>query len=160
MGSTRNCIVINNGVFEAVSFELIEGKPLNHILLQPDGTTYTNRYLCIDTEILFSWEDEISTGFHSMYKVKYKNELLFSTYHPKIPVVLDVLNKYKNMSIEESNGLLKEKQQEEKSILELEIEKLKEEKQNLIDESKKYRDLVDKGTELLSIIKDLDAKQM
>jgi len=48
------CIVSNKNRFEAVYYEPKE-RPLNCVLEMPDGTTWNNYYLLINSGVIVSW---------------------------------------------------------------------------------------------------------
>lgn len=70
----------------------------------------------------------------------------------KIQVVIDALNKYKNISDEELEKLYQKALKEEKSDLEIEIKKLREEKKKLSQYNKNIKEVESKLDELKELL--------
>jgi hypothetical protein len=91
-------IVVKNNKFEA---EYYEGnkRPLNCILVSPDGGTWRNDYLLINKEVNISWSDHYNPKRFKALTITYKGIVLFEKGGVSNPqFFLDVLNKYKSMS--------------------------------------------------------------
>lgn len=153
MASLKNFIVVNNDKFEVVE---LEKAPSSVVLTEPDNGTWTNHYILINNEVIVSWQDYYNDPRWKYLEVTYKKTILLKLNGvKKIQIVIDALNKYKNISKEELETEYENAQKEEKSALELEIESLKEEKQKAIEDAKTYTEILKKGSELFDLLKKL-----
>ena len=122
------CIVNNDNKFEAVYYD-DHNCPLNMVLIMPDGKTWENEYLLINTDVYISWQDYFNYKGYMVLKATYKNKVIFEKQKiSNIQIVIDTLNRFNNISLNELEKLLTKTQEKEKSDLELSIEKLKKEK--------------------------------
>ena len=126
------CIVNNDNKFEAVYYD-DHNCPLNMVLIMPDGKTWENEYLLINTDVYISWQDYFNYKGYMVLKATYKNKVIFEKQKiSNIQIVIDTLNRFNNISLNELEKLLTKTQEKEKSDLELSIEKLKKEKPSKI----------------------------
>jgi hypothetical protein len=153
----KACIVINENKFEAVYYEG-NNPPLNCILIAPDGTTWNNDYLLINTNISVSWKDYYSPRRYKVLKLSYNGAVLFEKNTINKPqLVLDVLNKYCSMSQSQLEALSVESQEKEKTDLEISIEELKTERANLEEQIKIYKEIQTKKEEIKELLSKLDS---
>lgn len=158
MPTLKNFIILNNDKFEVVE---LQQTPLNVVLTEPDNSTWTNHYILINNQVIVSWQDYYNDSRYKYLEVKYrKTTLLKMNGVKKAQIVIDALNKYKNISKAELETEYENAQKEEKSALELEIEELKEEKQKAIEEAKIYTDILKKGSELFTLLRELDSNKL
>lgn len=151
------CIVSNNGKFEAVKYAptLL---PLNCVLVVPDGKTWKNEYLLVNTNVKVSWQDYYPYAGYRVLKIHYKNFVLFSEEKVANPqVVIDILNKYNSISKEELETMLVETQERVKTSLEQSIEDLVKEKGILEAEIKIYKEIQTKKAEIKELLAKLDS---
>ncbi len=149
-------IVINENKFEAVYYEG-NNPPLNCILIAPDGSTWSNDYLLINTNIAISWKDYYSPRRYKVLKLTYNGVVLFEKSNVTKPqLVLDVLNKYNSMSQSQLEALSFESQEKEKTVVEINIEELKAEKANLEDQIKIYKEIQTKKDEIKVLLDKLN----
>lgn len=152
----KACIVIKDNKFEAVYYEG-NNPPLNCILLSPDGTTWSNDYLLINTNISVSWKDYYSPRRYKVLKLSYNGTVLFEKSSITKPqLVLDVLNKYNSLTQNQLEELSFESKEKEKTALELEIEALKAEKVKLEEQIKIYKAIQTKKEEIKELLAKLD----
>ena len=131
------CIVNNDNKFEAVYYD-DHNCPLNMVLIMPDGKTWENEYLLINTDVYISWQDYFNYKGYMVLKATYKNKVIFEKQKiSNIQIVIDTLNRFNNISLNELEKLLTKTQEKEKSDLELSIEKLKSEK-NILQKPTKF----------------------
>lgn len=149
-------IVINENKFEAVYYEG-DNPPLNCILISPDGGTWNNDYLLINTDIAVSWKDYYSPRRYKVLTITYNGVVLFEKNSVNKPqLVLDVLNKYNAMSQIQLEALTVESQEKEKTELEISIEELKAEKANLENQIKIYKEIQTKKDEIKVLLNKLN----
>lgn len=150
------CIVVKNNQFEAVYYEG-NNRPLNCILVAPDGTTWRNEYHLINTGLDVSWKDHYNPRLYKVLTVTYDGTLLFEKRTVSNPqLVIDVLNKYKDMSPSQLEALALESQEKEKTALEICIEELKAEKDKLEKQIKIYRQIRAKKEEIKQLLNQLE----
>ena len=150
------CIVSNDNKFEAVNYTPTL-KPLNCILTVPNGRTWRNAYLLINTGIKVYWEDYYNK-YNDVLKVMYEDFILFEMRNITAPqIVIDVLNKYNSISKSDLEELLKESQEKQKTALEINIEELKTEKANLEEQIKIYKEIQIKKDEIKELLSKLDS---
>jgi hypothetical protein len=105
------CIVINNeNKYEAIYYEG-NNRPLNCILVTPDGTTWRNNYLLINSSVEVSWKDYFNPRRYKVLTVAFNGVVLFEkeTVHSH-QLVIDVLNKYNDMIPSQLETLVLESQ--------------------------------------------------
>ncbi len=150
-------IVVENGAFKVIE---AEKAPLNLVLKEPNSTWSNNDYVLVENGIQISWLDYYNDSRWKCLNVKYKGvQLQEINAIRKIQIVIDALNRFKNISEEELDRLYENALNTKKSELEIEVEKLKEEKKKLIEGAKTFTEFVKKGNELLSLMKDLDEEE-
>jgi hypothetical protein len=102
------CIVNNDNKFEAVYYD-DHNCPLNMVLIMPDGKTWENEYLLINTDVYISWQDYFNYKGYMVLKATYKNKVIFEKQKiSNIQNVIDTLNRFNNISLNELEKLLKE----------------------------------------------------
>lgn len=150
-------IVKKGNEFEAIEYTG-NNRPLNLVLEAPEnGAINTNDFLLIDSGVTISWNNYYGTPKWRIIEVRYKNTLIFEKNGIRnIQVVIDLLNKYMNVSKSELEELLKDAQEKEKTALEITIEELKVEKANLESQIKIYKEIQTKKEEIKSLIDKLD----
>ena len=149
-------IVKTENGFEAKEYN--EKPPLNYVLVVPENNAInTNNFLLVESDVTVSWNNYYGTSNWRMVQVYYKSNLLFERNGVQnIQVVIDILNKFKNISNEELNEILQDAQEKEKSALELEIEELKTEKVQLEEQMKIYKTIQTKNEEIKELLAKLD----
>ena len=148
--------MITNNKFEAVYYEG-NNRPLNCILVTPDGSTSRNDYLLINSRVEVSWKDHFNPRRYKVLTVAFNGVVLFEkgtvNNHQ---LVIDVLNKYNDMIPSQLEILALESQEKEKTELELAIEDLKSEKASLQEQIKIYKEIQTKKEEIKSLLEKLD----
>ena len=149
------CIVIKDKKFEAVYYEG-NTRPLNCVLVAPDGTTWRNDYLLINTGIEVSWKDHYNPKRYKVLTVALNGVVLFEKVGVSNPqLVIDVLNKYNDMSPTQLEALAMESQEKEKTAIEIAIEELKAEKTTLEEQVKIYKAIQTKKEEIKALLEKL-----
>lgn len=93
------CIVNNDNKFEAVYYD-DHNCPLNMVLIMPDGKTWENEYLLINTDVYISWQDYFNYKGYMVLKATYKNKVIFEKQKiSNIQIVIDTLNRFNNISL-------------------------------------------------------------
>ena len=144
---------------ENSSFKIVESEkePLNVALKEPENTWSNNEFIIAENGIRISWLDDYYRRFWRCIKVKYKGiELQKIKSVRKLQTAIDILNKYKSISEKELETLYQKVLKQEKSKLEKAVEKLKTEKQKITEEAETYIEILEKGREILSLIKGLE----
>ena len=150
------CIVNNDNKFEAVYYD-DHNCPLNMILIMPDGKTWENEYLLINTDVYISWQDYFNYKGYMVLKATYKNKVIFEKQKiSNIQIVIDTLNRFNNISLNELEKLLAKTQEKEKSDLELSIEKLKKEKNILQKQINICKEIQNKKNEIIKLLNEFD----
>ena len=150
------CIVNNDNKFEAVYYD-DHNCPLNMILIMPDGKTWENEYLLINTDVYISWQDYFNYKGYMVLKATYKNKVIFEKQKiSNIQIVIDTLNRFNNISLNELEKLLTKTQEKEKSDLELSIEKLKSEKNILQKQLNICKEIHNKKNEIIKLLNEFD----
>lgn len=150
------CIVSNGNKFEAINY-IPSLKPLNCILIVPNGSTWKNDYFLLDNEITVSWQDYYNYKGFRVLKVIYKGATLLEKHNvTNTQLVIDVLNKYSTISKNVLEVLLKQFQEKEKTSLEITIEELKAEKAKLEEQIKIYQEIQAKKDEIKELMAKLD----
>ena len=150
------CIVYNDNKFEAVYYD-DHNCPLNMILIMPDGKTWENEYLLINTDVYISWQDYFNYKGYMVLKATYKNKVIFEKQKiSNIQIVIDTLNRFNNISLNELEKLLTKTQEKEKSDLELSIEKLKKEKNILQKQINICKEIQNKKNEIIKLLNEFD----
>lgn len=150
------CIVNNDNKFEAVYYD-DHNCPLNMILIMPDGKTWENEYLLINTDVYISWQDYFNYKGYMVLKATYKNKVIFERQKiSNIQIVIDTLNRFNNISLNELEKLLTKTQEKEKSDLELSIEKLKSEKNILQKQINICKEIQNKKNEIIKLLNEFD----
>ena len=150
------CIVNNDNKFEAVYYD-DHNCPLNMILIMPDGKTWENEYLLINTDVYISWQDYFNYKGYMVLKATYKNKVIFEKQKiSNIQIVIDTLNRFNNISLNELEKLLTKTQEKEKSDLELSIEKLKLEKNILQKQINICKEIQNKKNEIIKLLNEFD----
>lgn len=150
------CIVNNDNKFEAVYYD-DHNCPLNMILIMPDGKTWENEYLLINTDVYISWHDYFNYKGYMVLKATYKNKVIFEKQKiSNIQIVIDTLNRFNNISLNELEKLLTKTQEKEKSDLELSIEKLKKEKNILQKQINICKEIQNKKNEIIKLLNEFD----
>jgi hypothetical protein len=150
------CIVNNDNKFEAVYYD-DHNCPLNMVLIMPDGKTWENEYLLINTDVYISWQDYFNYKGYMVLKATYKNKVIFEKQKiSNIQIVIDTLNRFNNISLNELEKLLKKTQEKEKSDLELSIEKLKSEKNILQKQINICKEIQNKKNEIIKLLNEFD----
>ena len=150
------CIVNNDNKFEAVYYD-DHNCPLNMVLIMPDGKTWENEYLLINTDVYISWHDYFNYKGYMVLKATYKNKVIFEKQKiSNIQIVIDTLNRFNNISLNELEKLLTKTQEKEKSDLELSIEKLKKEKNILQKQINICKEIQNKKNEIIKLLNDFD----
>ena len=99
------CIVNNDNKFEAVYYD-DHNCPLNMVLIMPDGKTWENEYLLINTDVYISWQDYFNYKGYMVLKATYKNKVIFEKQKiSNIQIVIDTLNRFNNISLNELEKL-------------------------------------------------------
>lgn len=150
-------IVKKENEFEAIKYTA-HTRPLNLVLEVPEnGAINTNNFFLVETGVTVSWNNYYGTPKWRIVEVQYKNTLLFEKNGVKnVQVVIDLLNKYKNISKSELEVLLLESQEKEKTALEITIEELKVEKVKLEEQIKIYKEIQTKKNEIKELLSKLD----
>ena len=153
----ETCIVKKGNDFEAMQY-IASQRPLNLVLEAPEnGAINTNNFFLVDSGVTVSWNNYYGTPKWRMVEVRYKNTLLFEKNGVKnVQLVIDLLNKYKNISESELEVLLQESQEKEKTNLEIAIEELKTEKANLENQIKIYKEIQTKKEEIKALLDKLN----
>ena len=150
------CIVNNDNKFEAVYYD-DHNCPLNMVLIMPDGKTWENEYLLINTDVYISWQDYFNYKGYMVLKATYKNKVIFEKQKiSNIQIVIDTLNRFNNISLNELEKLLTKTQEKEKSDLELSIEKLKTEKNILQKQINICKEIQNKKNEIIKLLNEFD----
>ncbi len=150
------CIVNNDNKFEAVYYD-DHNCPLNMVLIMPDGKTWENEYLLINTDVYISWQDYFNYKGYMVLKATYKNKVIFEKQKiSNIQIVIDTLNRFNNISLNELEKLLIKTQEKEKSDLELSIEKLKSEKNILQKQINICKEIQNKKNEIIKLLNEFD----
>lgn len=150
------CIVANDNKYEAVYYETKE-LPLNCILEIPDGRTWNNDFFIFNTGVTVSWQDYYNSTGYKMLKATYKKQVLFEQNKvSKVQIVIDVLNKFSNMTKSELEKLLQESQEKKKTELEITIEELKAQKVELEEQMKIYKEIQTKKDEIKELLAKLE----
>ena len=150
------CIVNNDNKFEAVYYD-DHNCPLNMVLIMPDGKTWKNEYLLINTDVYISWQDYFNYKGYMVLKATYKNKVIFEKHKiSNIQIVIDTLNRFNNISLNELEKLLNKTQEKEKSDLELSIEKLKTEKNILQKQINICKEIQNKKNEIIKLLNEFD----
>lgn len=150
------CIVNNDNKFEAVYYD-DHNCPLNMVLIMPDGKTWENEYLLINTDVYISWQDYFNYKGYMVLKATYKNKVIFEKQKiSNIQIVIDTLNRFNNISLNELEKLLTKTQEKEKSDLELSIEKLKLEKNILQKQINICKEIQNKKNEIIKLLNEFD----
>lgn len=150
------CIVNNDNKFEAVYYD-DHNCPLNMVLIMPDGKTWENEYLLINTDVYISWQDYFNYKGYMVLKATYKNKVIFEKQKiSNIQIVIDTLNRFNNISLNELEKLLTKTQEKEKSDLELSIEKLKSEKNILQKQINICKEIQNKKNEIIKLLNEFD----
>jgi len=150
------CIVNNDNKFEAVYYD-DHNCPLNMVLIMPDGKTWKNEYLLINTDVYISWQDYFNYKGYMVLKATYKNKVIFEKQKiSNIQIVIDTLNRFNNISLNELEKLLIKTQEKEKSDLELSIEKLKSEKNILQKQINICKEIQNKKNEIIKLLNEFD----
>ena len=150
------CIVNNDNKFEAVYYD-DHNCPLNMVLIMPDGKTWENEYLLINTDVYISWQDYFNYKGYMVLKATYKNKVIFEKQKiSNIQIVIDTLNRFNNISLNELEKLLNKTQEKEKSDLELSIEKLKSKKNILQKQINICKEIQNKKNEIIKLLNEFD----
>ena len=150
------CIVNNDNKFEAVYYD-DHNCPLNMVLIMPDGKTWKNEYLLINTDVYISWQDYFNYKGYMVLKATYKNKVIFEKQKiSNIQIVIDTLNRFNNISLNELEKLLIKTQEKEKSDLELSIEKLKSEKNILQKQINICKEIQNKKNKIIKLLNEFD----
>ena len=150
------CIVNNDNKFEAVYYD-DHNCPLNMVLIMPDGKTWENEYLLINTDVYISWQDYFNYKGYMVLKATYKNKVIFEKQKiSNIQIVIDTLNRFNNISLNELEKLLTKTQEKEKNDLELSIEKLKSEKNILQKQLNICKEIHNKKNEIIKLLNEFD----
>lgn len=132
-------------------------QPLFNLVLEvPDNKAInSNQFFIVATGVTVSWNNYYGTSRWRIIEVLYKDVIVFEKNAVKnIQVVIDVLDKFSNISENELNHLFQESIVKEKSTLEKEIEELRIEKDQLEKKVDIYKEIKIKAEEF----KDLLAK--
>lgn len=149
------CIVNNNGKFEAVNCNP-NSRPLNCVLVIPDGKTWKNEYLLVKTNVIISWQDYYNYAGYRVLKAHYKGRQLFYAHNISNPqVVIDALERFNSISNEELEGLYNDALDKQKTALELKIEELTKEKATLEEQMKIYKEIQTKKEEIKALLEKL-----
>lgn len=158
----ENCIVVNDDKFVITTFYVkIDDKgnvrrllPLNLVLVEPDGRTWSqNHYTLVNHNIQVSWLDYYQQSKWKCLTFTYKRvKLLEINAVPKLQVVVDALNRFKNISDKELEALYEKGLNQEKSDLEKEIEALRAEKKKLEDYKTAFYQVDSKIEELKDLL--------
>ena len=90
-------------------------------------------------------------------KATYKNKVIFEKHKiSNIQIVIDTLNRFNNISLNELEKLLTKTQEKEKSDLELSIEKLKLEKNILQKQINICKEIHNKKNEIIKLLNEFD----
>jgi hypothetical protein len=154
----ETCVVKKGNNFEAVQY-FAGQRPLNLVLEAPEnGAINTNNFFLVESGVTVSWNNYYGSPKWRIVEVRYKNTLLFEKNGVKnVQVVIDLLNKYKNISESELEVLLLESQEKEKTALEITIEELKAEKARLGEQIKIYKEIQTKKDEIKDLLSKLDS---
>ena len=147
-------------VVENNSFKIIESEnpPLSFALVEPYNNYNGNTYVLVNNGVVINWNDsEWGNGNWKCLKVFYKKTKLFELNAvTNIQIVVDALNKFKNISEVELKRIYEKSLTEEKSVLEVEVENLKIEKTKTKKETKKYNDLIEQMKKIVQNIIELE----
>ena len=144
--------------FEAVQYESYK-TPSSFVfkVLEGNESHSANHFFMVETGITVSWNNYLSTSKKFILDVKYENTILFEKSGERnVQVVLDILNKFKNISKEELNELLQQAQEKQKTELELAIESLEKEKASLETQIKIYKEIQTKKEEIKELLSKLE----
>lgn len=161
MEKFNNCIVVNKGEFEISTYRIYTDKrgfinrelPKNLVLIEPEKTWSNNDYSIVNNGVSLTWLDYYNDSRWKFLTVTYKGtKLLEINAVRKIQIVLDALNRFKNISHEELDKVYQRALKEEKSELEKEVEKLKEEKKIFLEYHKNINEVESKMDELKELL--------
>jgi hypothetical protein len=153
----ETCIVKKGNDFEAMLYNANQ-RPLNLVLAVPDGKTWNNDYLLINTDVKVSWQDYYNYQGYKVLQVWHRGVLLFEKDKvSNFQIVIDTLNKFNTISKSELKVLLQESQEKEKTALEITIEEFKAEKANLKEQIKIYKEIQTKKDEIKELLSKLDS---
>ena len=158
MERLNNCITVNNkGEFEISTYKIYttdkgftrSDLPQNLVLEVPEKKWSNNDYTLVNNGVKVLWLDYYNSHRWKCLTVLYKNtKLLEINAVRKIQNVVDVLNRFKDISYDELDMIYQRALKEEKSELIEEVESLKEEKKKLSDHHNYFTKIESKIEEL------------
>ena len=151
----KKYILVENNSFKVIESE---NQPMNYALVEPNKTYNNNSYVLINNGVQVFWLDEYKwNGKYKCLTVIYKKAKLFEKNAvTNIQTVVDALNKYNNISEDELKRIHDKALREEKSELEVEVEKLRIEKTKAKEQTKKYSQLIAQMKRLVQNISELE----
>jgi len=154
----KKYIVVENNSFKVIESE---NPPLNFVLVEPYKNSNGDNYVLVNNGVIISWVfNEWGNGNWKCLKVFYKKTKLFELNAVQnIQIVLDALNKFKNIGEDELKRIYEKSLTEEKSVLEVEIENLKIEKTKAKQETKKYNDLIEQIKKIVQNVIELEEEE-
>ncbi|MFC5193755.1 hypothetical protein ACFPH8_00300 [Bizionia hallyeonensis] len=118
---------------------------------------YTSqRYILTNFNILVIWSKLYSDLEDNTFQIIYKDVVLVSIIITQLQNIADYLNKFNTISKEELNKLYAAAQLNEKTELDLEIEKLKETKKELHEKMELFLEIESKAKELSELVEKLE----
>lgn len=125
--------------------------------MEPDKTYSNNDYSIVNNGVNISWLNYYNDNRWKCLTVNYRRtKLIEINAVRKIQIVIDALNRFKDISDEELEILYNKALKEQKSDLEIEVEQLKAVKIKAKDEAKKYIEIVEKVKEVFALINNLN----
>jgi len=129
-------------------------------IAQPSSVFYesqyrSQRYVLSNFNIVLTWSKLQGLNYND-FKISYKDVILVSANVTRVQNIADYLNKFNAISKEELNELYDEAILNEKSALELEIEKLKTTKKELEEKMAIFNQIGSKGKELSALVEKLE----
>ncbi|ARV14824.1 hypothetical protein [Polaribacter sp. SA4-12] len=139
--------IVKNEKFEIEINEILPRRSIFHI----DKSSF-QRYTLANFDILLTWNKASKEGVSDTFQVIYKGVVLVSIIVTQLQNIVDYLNKFNAISKEELVTLYDEAILNEKSVLEFEIESLKEKKKDLEEKVKLLNQIGVKGKELSELV--------
>ena len=121
-----------------------------------DISKSSNEYLLINNGSKVAWQDYYSSLGNDHLSVIYKKCVIFEHRNVrKVQIVIDVLTKFNQLSTSELDLLVQKSHENEKTEIEIIIEKLKKEKAELEEQMKIFKEIQSKKEEIKVLISKL-----
>lgn len=151
-------IVKTENGFEAVQYESYK-TPSSFVfkVLEGNESHSANHFFMVESGVTVSWNNYYGTPKWRMLEVKYEGITLFEKNDEKnVQVIIDILNKFKNISKEDLKELVQQVQEKQKTELELAIEALQQEKASLETQIKIYKEIQTKKEEIKELLSKIE----